>query len=398
LTTFTPSCDPGSGGILVTVSGQAHAQSGFLFPPADPTNDKYMVDGWTVAITEYIAVIDKVTLWANPDMSPADQSAHGGQVAQLTGPWVIDLHKAGSVQGQGGGAERAVPIGAFAHKTDGTAFDPTVRYAFGFSTVPATYAAMNVNLDGSEADDYAYMVANKYTVLYVGTATWAGKNSNCQETNVALGLDAGRPAGSPPTYIDGGGFDFTTLSTQYTIRLGFATPTNYVNCQNGSQFPGMTGVNGETHPRGVQVTAGHSVTAQVTLHLDHPFWESFVEESRMHFDQIAAQEPNCDPTMPCPVATLDFVALPFFPFESGSGHQPLPWRDCVGTSYAPPTNGQLAFSPGGVPFNPAGTASTALRDYFDYLNYTQSTQGHLNSQGLCFVDRQYPSPPGGSGK
>ena len=38
----------------------------------------------------------------------------------------------------------------------------------------------------------------------------------------------------------------------------------------------------------------------------------------------------------------------------------------------------------------------AIRDYYDYIRYTQSTQGHLNSQGLCFIDRQFPSPPGGS--
>ena len=38
----------------------------------------------------------------------------------------------------------------------------------------------------------------------------------------------------------------------------------------------------------------------------------------------------------------------------------------------------------------------AIRDYYDNMRYTQSTQGHLNSQGLCFIDRQYPAPAGGS--
>ena len=38
----------------------------------------------------------------------------------------------------------------------------------------------------------------------------------------------------------------------------------------------------------------------------------------------------------------------------------------------------------------------AIRDYYDFMRYTQSTQGHLNSQGLCFIDRQYPAPGGGS--
>ena len=36
--------------------------------------------------------------------------------------------------------------------------------------------------------------------------------------------------------------------------------------------------------------------------------------------------------------------------------------------------------------------STSMRDLRDYMTYNQSTQGHLNSDGLCFVKRNYPSP------
>ena len=33
------------------------------------------------------------------------------------------------------------------------------------------------------------------------------------------------------------------------------------------------------------------------------------------------------------------------------------------------------------------------RDYRDYVHYVQSAQGHLNGgEGLCFVQRNYPSP------
>ena len=42
--------------------------------------------------------------------------------------------------------------------------------------------------------------------------------------------------------------------------------------------------------------------------------------------------------------------------------------------------------------NPA----VGLRNYYDFIRYTQATQGHLNSQGLCYIARQYPAPPGGS--
>jgi hypothetical protein len=40
--------------------------------------------------------------------------------------------------------------------------------------------------------------------------------------------------------------------------------------------------------------------------------------------------------------------------------------------------------------------SKCLGSYYDFIRYSQSTQGHLNSQGFCFIDRQYPSPGGSS--
>ena len=68
----------------------------------------------------------------------------------------------------------------------------------------------------------------------------------------------------------------------------------------------------------------------------------------------------------------------------------------------------MSFGTLSVPINPMGTCTgtvgqdytldncMAIRDYYDFMRFTQSTQGHLNSQGLCFVDRQYPAPAGGS--
>ena len=39
-----------------------------------------------------------------------------------------------------------------------------------------------------------------------------------------------------------------------------------------------------------------------------------------------------------------------------------------------------------------GDPASVMRDYNDYMRYVQSTQGHLNSDGLCYVKRHYPSP------
>ncbi len=390
--------DPGPGAVYVTISGESNALTGYQFPPGNFETDTYMVDGWRFVIREFIVNIDHVTLWSNPNMSPTDPSQHGPAVAHLNGPFVVDLHKGGSLVGQGGAPERATPVGVLANQNDngGAAFDPTTTYGFGFSTVAASYTGYNVNLVANEASDFDSMVQNGYSVLYVGTATWTGSQSpfGCTQTSAGPGAgsapsDAG--AGAPVTYADGG-YDFTKIPPTMTFRLGFSTPTNYVNCQNFTA-QGM-GIGGEDSPRGIQVSMSQSAIAQVTVHMDHPFWESLAEDSPVHWDQIAAQYVG---TTGVPEAhTEDMKGVPFYAFTDRTG-TPLPWRNCAGSNYTAPGNGQMYFDSLSVPVNPSETdPSKALRDYYDYVRYTQSTQGHLNSQGLCFIDRQYPAPPGGS--
>jgi hypothetical protein len=204
-----------------------------------------------------------------------------------------------------------------------------------------------------------------------------------------------------PTYVDGG-YDFTKMPKQMAFRLGFSTPTNYVNCQNMTLQGAPVG--GESYPRGIQVSTSQSIVAQVTMHMDHPFWESFAENSPVHWDQIAAQYVGVS----SPTATTeDMKGVPFFAFTDKTG-TPLPWRNCGGSNYTPPGNDQMSFGTLSVPIDPKGTCTgtvgqdyttancTSIRDYYDFVRFTQSTQGHLNSQGLCFIDRQYPAPSGGS--
>jgi hypothetical protein len=86
----------------------------------------------------------------------------------------------------------------------------------------------------------------------------------------------------------------------------------------------------------------------------------------------------------------------------------MPWRDCEPSLYTTPGNGAMAFSTLSVPQDPHGSCTgapgqdftqdqcPAIRDYYDFMRYTQSTQGHLNSQGLCYIDRRFPAPAGGS--
>jgi hypothetical protein len=412
LKTFVRLTDPGAGGFVFSISGEVNAITGYPYPPVD-TSQTWMVDGWSWKIEKYIVVVDRITLWSNPNVSASDQSQHGPQVAHVDGPFVVDLHKGGPLDGKGGGGEQALAIAVLTRQNDsgGAPFDLATTYGLGFSTVvaPSDGSAINVNLDASEQADYEYMVRGGYSVYYSGVATWAGDAAGapgdfamCTQTSTAAASnDDGGAAesGVGDAATPSGPYDFTKLPRTMAFQLGFATPTNYVNCVNYSvsQQVGTT-------VRGVQPSPSQSSIEQLTLHMDHPFWESFAENSPVHWDQIAAQYIG----VANPVAhTEDMIGVSFAPFTDKNGAV-MPWRDCEAMEYTPPGNGAMTFSTLSVPQDPHGTCTgsvgqdfskddcPAIRDYYDFLRYTQSTQGHLNSQGQCFVDRQYPAPAGGS--
>jgi hypothetical protein len=386
-----PSPALGAGTILLSASGETLSLAGFEWPDSG-MNDTCMVDGWQFKLYRYLTVVQSVDIWSNPNMVPTDQSQHGPLVASVTGPWVIDLHLGGPLMGKGGGGEQAKPFAQIVSQDDGSAFDPTITYGFGFNTVAAPKDVYNVNLTDSTAtpaaadgkndlDEYTnVMIPNGYSVLYEGVATYLGAAPGQPQCDMV-------GSGTVAAYA----FK-NNLPSPLTFQMGFSTPTNYVNCQNGTDLAGP-GVNGEDHPRGVQVSATDSITAQVTIHMDHPFWESFAENSSLHWDQVAAQYVGVSN----PVAkTEDLKGVNFTAFTDKTG-TPLPWRSCDPTYYTTTGTGQLHFDPLKVNVTIGGTdPTTGLRDYYDFIRYTQATQGHLNSQGLCYIDRQYPSPPGGS--
>lgn len=362
----TTSSGPG-GKIQVTVSGEALALGGYAFPPA-LADDPPFVDGWEVRFDEVIAVIDKVMIHENPDSSPSDQSQVGPMVAHLDGPWAVDLHKGGPLTGKGGTDEQAVALGMIESQNDngGKPFDETLRYGFGFDLIAARDNATKVNLDAQGSADYAEMVKNGWAVLYVGTATWKG--TNCTSTNAM--------------------YDFKALPTTVKFRFGFKTPTTYVNCQNPDNDPAEP-LGSDEHQRGVQVKGNSTTVAQVTVHTDHPFWESVEHEAAPHFDALAARAKKVGADF---VVTLDDVKGVNYTAITDAAGAMVPWRSCL-AGYTPPNmSASMGYDAKGVPYTPAGDPAAGLRDLADYMAYNQSTQGHLNADGLCFVKRNYPSP------
>lgn len=362
---FAPPCDPGAGGVLFTASGEVLAYSGYDFPAA-ADQEAVFVDGWEVKFTRAIATFDHVTLSENPDKVPTDQSKTDGLVAQVDGPWAVELHKGGPIAGKGG-TDRAIAVAALSaqNQNGNKAFDRTKRYAFGFTTMAASASAKNVNLDATDLVAYQEMIQKGYSFTMEGVATWKGGTCTSPSTT----------------------YDFSKLPQTVSFKFGYKIPAVYSNCQNPDNDPAQP-FEGEEHLRGVAFKSNTSVTAQLTFHLDHGFWESTEHDSPAHFDQFAARFYGAATAA---VTSDDLVGVDFTAFKDSAGNT-LPWRTCI-DEYTLPTSKSMAFDSKGVPMNPSATADQGLRDYADYQSYNMSTLGHLNADGLCAVVRSYPSPP-----
>lgn len=352
--------------LTVTISGEGAAARGFAFPPASP-GDLAFVDGWDVRFERVLVTVDAITLSDDPDANPTDQAATGRVLATARGPWAVDMTRPGVVERSSrsalldGEGAYAQPLARFDALGDGASFDPTRRYAFGFDIVAATASANRTNLDAAADADYALMIEQGLSVLYVGAATFRG--AECTS--------------SDPSY------DFSKLPTFVRFRFGFTTPTTYKNCQNtdlrGKPF------DGEEAQRGVQVGAHGGTVAQITMHVDHPFWSTIRHDAaELFFDQMAAA------ASPDGTLTLDDLAkLDPTGFTDAEG-RPLPWRSCL--SHKPAKVGPRRFDAGNLAVDPTAAPGAALRSYADFVQYQQSNQGHLNADGLCAVERRFASP------
>jgi hypothetical protein len=385
---FTPP-DPTkltTGQLLLTASGEALAQQGYMFPDI-PANGVF-ADGWEVHFQHFIAIFDKVKISNNPNKVKSDQSQTDNDVAEADGPWIIDLAKAtpNDVAGKEQG-EMATPFAVITSQnlcgnqpfaTDGTA------YAVGFSAVAAssTISPINVNLDAEGQQIYAEMLAGGCAVVYDGTATFKVTD---------------------PTTCTTQDPEFARFPAVVHFHLCFKSPTTYTNCDN-ADVKGPSAKADEPHPRGIQFPPNGPIKGEITFHTDHPFWESVVHDTPAHFDQFASRIALPDGGAPgagdgaAPTVTMDnLVGANYLAYTDEFGN-PVPWRSCVkdstGNQYGQSTR-RMRFDPQGVPQAAPGPNPTTagLRDYYDYSTYNQSTQGHWNGvDGLCFVTRNYPSP------
>jgi hypothetical protein len=193
--------------------------------------------------------------------------------------------------------------------------------------------------------------------------------------------------GTPACRSTVAAYDFARLPRVVNFSFGWRVPASYKNCKNQELTP--------MDSRGVQLGAnGAEAVAQVTLHNDHPFWDALEEDAPLRFDAIAARK-SVPAGMAAPAAVsvtnADLQGVDFEALADAQGTR-LPIRYCGATRSTERTMGTLAYDPKGVPVSGAGGAA-GLKDLYDYMAYNLSTLGHLNAgEGLCVVQRQYPSP------
>lgn len=363
-----PSTTAVGNSLLITVTGEGGATQGVGFPPAVGGGEPYFVDGWELSYERVLVTVGNFRIADNPETNPNDQSVTGPQVAEVVGPWAVDLAKTGPLASkeQNGTAFALTRLGNQNQKTGTPAFDPTARYAFGYSLLAATQGVSNVNLDEAAQAAYRTMAQKGWSVLLQGTATWKGDQGTpaCRSTQPA--------------------FDFARFPKVVKFSFGFVAPVDFKNCVNPELQP--------IDSRGVQTSSNTQTTTQLTFHLDHPFWEALTEDAPLRWDAIAARKSVAMGTGSASVeVTIDDLT---FDLQAPRDAQnaPIPWRTCGPVETGERTSGTLSYDPVNVPVNPAGGAA-GLGNLVDYMTYNLSTFGHLNNDGLCFPERKYASPP-----
>ncbi len=366
----TTACDNAAedAAIQVTVSGEALALTGYNFPAA-AGQELAFVDGWDVKFDTAIAVIDRVTFSEDPDRNAADQSEVGTPVAELVGPWAVDLTNGGPLTGKGGEGEEAVELGVITSQNlnDDAPFNADTRYAFSFTTIKAAEAATKLSFDAESEAAYETMLEKGYSFYVAGTATFKG--TDCRASAE--------------------GYDYSALPETVRFEFGFEMPAQNLNCQNPDNAPADP-LDGEEAQRGVQLRSNETVVAQVTFHTDHLFWGTFVHDAPLMFDHIAAQAVGRSGTPTVTLEDLAGVAITGITDASGAA---LPYRSCVDEAdYNMPTQPQMSFETEGVAVDPDGNPAEALRDVRDFITLGTSTFGHLNADGICYTAHDYPSP------
>ena len=357
----------------MTFSGETLGISGLPFCPAN-AGDPYFIDGWNMVFTEYIFVVANVRLNEDPLMDQTWQDM-GAQVAIKPGPYVIDAHLASGFVGKDG-VEPASGLFLWTKLDNGQGFDTSVRYAFSYDVVRASYPATAVNLTQAEYADYATMVQYGWSKLIRGTATYVG---------TGIYANPGDPNAANAQAL------FAALPITVNFAFGWNDATQMLNCVNYD----FTSSEDNLADRGVQTNPDGTYIAQITEHTDHIFWDKLRQEgANLRFDPLAAFAPT-DGSLFWINNTPQKIETTFG--DASKTHLPdrAPYQLQPGCANATPANEYSNDGTGDglqVVLNVNGT--TGLTDSLPvFMAFSAQSQSHLNAQGLCYVVGQHANDP-----
>jgi len=366
--TFTQSTNtPGS--IQVTFSGETLGVAGLPFQPVNQ-GDPVFVDGWNVTFDEILVVLGNVRVAPGATEFPV-QSQVNAPVATMAGPFVVDMHKPSGFVGKDG-VEPAGAIFVWNSQDNGQAFSTTTRYSFSYDVMKAAYPATQINLTPDQFTDYGLMVQNGWSKLYRGTATYVG---TCNWTTYPQGDPSGKVQAL-----------FGALPTTVHFMFGWNDATSMINCAN----PDFGSDENVPANWGVQPTSSGAVIAQITLHVDHAFWDIVKQEGApLRFDPIAAWAPPSTTAL----APLDLRTLAAKPLATtfSDGVTPIPDRGLC--QNAPGYTQSDQSNPGQVTLNTNGVPASDLPGIANFMAFSAQSQMHLNANGLCYIVGQQASDP-----
>ena len=213
---FTAPADPGREGRAPQRLGRGASRSAATTSrPRAPTT-VYFVDGWEIRYDRVLVTFDHVTLTENPDTSPSDQSQVGALVAEVDGPGRSTCTRAARSPARAAVRRAGGPIAALhgqeQERRRSGAFDPTVRYAFGFDGRPGRPRRASTSTSTPPTSPTTRTMVDKgYTALFVGHRDLEGRREL---------RDHRRPTTS------------RSCRRRSTFHLGFKAPTSYINAQN----------------------------------------------------------------------------------------------------------------------------------------------------------------------
>ena len=160
--------------------------------------------------------------------------------------------------------------------------------------------------------------------------------------------------------LKAGGFNYwfegTAKKGTQTVSFSWKlkNPTNNAACTNG-----------DDGKQGVVVKANSTAEAEITLHVDHLFWDSLgSEEAALRFDAIAAKADAS--------GAVAWSALESQPLAQPVDAQGNPLKDAEGKN--------LSYNP--------GSATLSGQQLAAFISESQSRAGHLNGGGLCTVTKR----------